>query len=54
MENIQLCAKDREARMELYWADQERSDLARKLKEAQGETFDATISRKRSHVEIEE
>ena len=54
VENIQLRAKDREAGMKLYWADQERADLARKLKEAQGETSDATGFRKRSHAEIEE
>ena len=40
--------------MKLYWVDQERADLARKLKEAQGETSDATSFRKRSHAEMEE
>ena len=54
VENIQLRAKDREAGMKLYWVDQERADLARKLKEAQGETSDATGFRKRSHAEMEE
>ena len=54
VENIQLRAKDREAGMKLYWVDQERADLARKLKEAQGETSDATSFRKRSHAEMEE
>ena len=54
VENIQLRAKDREAGMKLYWADQEKADLARKLKEAQRETFDATSSRKRFHAEMEE
>ena len=54
VENIQLRVKGREAGMKLYWVDQERDDLARKLKEAQGETSDATSFRKRSHAEMEE
>ena len=40
--------------MKLYWVDQERVDLARKLKETQGETSDATCLRKRSHAEMKE
>ena len=54
VENIQLRVKDHEAGMKLYWADQERADLARRLKESQGETSSATSLRKRSYAEMEE
>ena len=46
VENIQHRAKDREAGMKLYWADQERADLARKLKEAQGELLMQPVLRR--------
>ena len=54
VENIQLRAEDCEAGMKLYWVDQERVDLARKLREAQGEISDATSFKKRSHAEMKE